>query len=62
MITKKHADFRELVADQGKLLTQAAEVAAENRIYAKAVALGKGGRADAWAEVDAAEADPEAEE
>ena len=52
MKTVKHANFRELIPEEGKVLTQAAEVPAENRIFATAVALGKGARADAWKEVD----------
>lgn len=52
MKTVKHASFRELVADNGKVLTQSADVADDERIYATAVSLGKGTRADAWKEVD----------
>lgn len=52
MKTIQHKGFRELVAEGGKVLTQAAEVAAEERIYSPAVSLGKGARADAWKEVD----------
>lgn len=57
MKTIKHANFRELVADEGKRLTQSANVPDDERIYPVAVALGKGTRADAWKEVDAPEPD-----
>lgn len=52
MKTLQHKGFRELVAEGGKVLTQAAEVAADERIYSPAVCLGKGARADTWKEVD----------
>ena len=52
MKTNQHKGFRELVPEEGKVLTQAAEVPENERIYATAVALGKGARADAWVEVD----------
>lgn len=59
MKTVKHANFRELIPEEGKVLTQSAEVPAESRIYATAVSLGKGARVDAWKEVDAPEPEPE---
>ena len=59
MKTVKHANYRELIPEEGKVLTQSANVADEDRIYATAVALGKGARADAWKEVDAPEPEPE---
>ena len=52
MKTIKRSKFRELVPEEGKVLTQAANVPDEERIFASAVALGKGARADAWVEVD----------
>lgn len=52
MKTIKNSYYRELVAEEGKVLTQAADVPAEERIYTPAVCLGKGTRADAWKEVD----------
>ena len=58
MRTIQHKGFRELIPDAGKVLTQTAAVSPENRIYATAVALGKGARADAWTEVDASAAAP----
>lgn len=63
MKTIKHKEgFRELLPDEGKVLTQAADVAAEERIYATAVALGKGARVDAWVEVDPPAPDEEVDE
>jgi len=52
MKTIKNAEFRELVPDEGKVLTQAGNVPDSERIYATAVALGKGARVDRWIEVD----------
>jgi len=57
MRTVKHSSFRELIADEGKRLTQSANVPDDERIFVTAVALGKGTRVDAWKEVDAPEPD-----
>ncbi|MBR6746524.1 MAG: hypothetical protein IKL83_04015 [Muribaculaceae bacterium] len=46
-----------LTAEEGKYLTQMADVAIEERIVAQTIALGRNDSADNWREIDKAEAD-----